>query len=229
MHRLHYYLRFLFGITRWEAYGIWTILFIFLLYIGFQSWTSQKQKIVPHRYLSLTELDWPKKSKSIKKNRVYSSSKAKRSTFVNNNHTFFTNRKRKEFSGVFDINTMDSIAWVNFPGIGPSLARRIILYREKLGGFYKVDQLKEVYGLDSNWVNQHKRNIQLGTGIFRKVKINQATWNEPRHPYLPYAQLNIFLKYKAQHGPIKNWQQLKEIILLDEKIWLRLQPYLSFD
>jgi len=139
----------------------------------------------------------------------------------------------KEFGGrrkqqAIDINTADSTAWVTLNGIGPGFAKRIITYRDKLGGFYQVDQLKEVYGLDSIWVNENKALLKVGSGVYRFLKINQVEWKEFRHPYLPYGQSKVILAYRKQHGPLKDFETLQQIQLLDHLAWKRLKPYLSF-
>ena len=127
-----------------------------------------------------------------------------------------------------DINTADSAAWVALNGIGPGFAKRIITYREKLGGFYQVDQLKEVYGLDSIWVKENKAILKVGAGVYRFLKINQVEWKDFRHPYLPYGQSKVVLAYRKQHGPLKDFEALQQIQLLDQVAWRRLKPYLSF-
>ena len=71
---------------------------------------------------------------------------------------------------VIDINKADSIAFVALPGIGNKLASRIILFREKLGGFYSIDQVKEVYGLADS-VFQRIRSSLILTDT--EVKKNQ--------------------------------------------------------
>ena len=50
---------------------------------------------------------------------------------------------------MLDINTADTLGLMNLPEIGPYFARKIIEYREKLGGFIKEEQLLEIYGFDS--------------------------------------------------------------------------------
>jgi competence ComEA-like helix-hairpin-helix protein len=128
-----------------------------------------------------------------------------------------------------DINTADSTAWVALNGIGPGFAKRIITYRDKLGGFYQVDQLKEVYGLDSIWVKENKALLKVGAGVYRFLKINQVEWKDFRHPYLPYGQSKVVLAYRKQHGPLKDFETLQQIQLLDQVAWKRLKPYLNFD
>ena len=54
-----------------------------------------------------------------------------------------------------NLNQADSLALIEIKGIGPVFAKRIIEYRELLGGYYDKHQLLEVYGLDSlrlNWI-----------------------------------------------------------------------------
>ncbi|MFL5808026.1 MAG: ComEA family DNA-binding protein, partial [Flavisolibacter sp.] len=45
---------------------------------------------------------------------------------------------------IVSINEADTSAFIALPGIGSKLAERIILFREKLGGFYSVDQISEI-------------------------------------------------------------------------------------
>lgn len=129
---------------------------------------------------------------------------------------------------VIDINTADSAAWVALNGIGPGFAKRIMTYREKLGGFYQVDQLKEVYGLDSLWVKENKALLKVGAGVYRFLAINQVEWKDFKHPYLPYGQSKVVLAYRKQHGVLKDFETLEKIQLLDLVAWKRLKPYLSF-
>ena len=46
-----------------------------------------------------------------------------------------------------DINQADYTDWSRLPGIGAKLASRIVHFREKLGGFYRIDQVDETFGL----------------------------------------------------------------------------------
>lgn len=49
---------------------------------------------------------------------------------------------------VVELNSADTTALKMVPGIGSVFAKRIIKYRDLLGGFYSVEQLGEVYGID---------------------------------------------------------------------------------
>jgi len=128
-----------------------------------------------------------------------------------------------------DINKADSAAWVALPGIGPGFTRRILGFRDRLGGFAAAEQLLEVYGIDTVWVRRHLKKFRLGAGVYRLLYVNRAIWNEFRHPYLPYAQAKVVLNYRKQHGAISDFESLFQIKLLDPAVWIRLRPYLNFE
>jgi competence protein ComEA len=49
---------------------------------------------------------------------------------------------------VVELNAADSAKLTTIDGIGGAFAKRIIYYRERLGGFIAKEQLKEVFGID---------------------------------------------------------------------------------
>ena len=125
-----------------------------------------------------------------------------------------------------DINTADTNALKKIPGIGSYYARKIINYREQLGGFYSTKQLKDIKGLPDNisqWFTTPEETP-------RKLSINLASFdNLHRHPYLNYYQCRVIMEHRRKYGPIKN---LNELSLYDEfskNDLERLSPYLSFE
>ena len=125
-----------------------------------------------------------------------------------------------------DINTADSAQWESLPGIGATLAARIVQFREKLGGFYSIEQLREVYGLrDSTF--QILLPMLRFTGGFRPLDIN----NSPQellaaHPYLKWRAARIITSWKKEHGPFTTPEQLLLTGALDSAALRKLTPYL---
>lgn len=65
-----------------------------------------------------------------------------------------TSTKTKGASGKVNINTALQTELETLPGIGPSLAQRILEYRETNGKFQKIEDLKNVKGIgDSKYSN----------------------------------------------------------------------------
>lgn len=129
-----------------------------------------------------------------------------------------------------EINAADSVELERIRGIGPAFASRIIKFRRRLGGFYRKEQLLEVYGMDSLKYDQLKDQIQVNTGLVRRLNINTFTFEEIRsHPYLTFKQMNAIIQYRTQHGLYKSIDDLRKIAILNEEIIRKIEPYFSIN
>lgn len=129
-----------------------------------------------------------------------------------------------------ELNQADSLTLQKVPGIGPVFSRRIIKYRDLLGGFYAVHQLAEVYGIDAEKYAALEPWFTVDTTLIRPLAVNQADYRTLiRHPYLNKQQTKILLRLIERKGKLQGWEELR---LLDEfppgEIE-RLRYYLSFD
>ena len=135
----------------------------------------------------------------------------------------------KKESVIIEINSADTLQLDEIKGVGVAFARRIIKYREKLGGFYKKEQLLEVYGLDSTKFTEIKDQVKVNATQIKKIDINTATFDEMKnHPYLKYKQINAIIQYRKQHGKYNSIEDLKKVIILSPQTIQNLTPYLSF-
>lgn len=64
-------------------------------------------------------------------------------------------------TGKININTADKSELDKLPGIGPALAERIVDYRQSIGGFKSIEELKKVPGIGEAKFNQLKEKITL--------------------------------------------------------------------
>ncbi len=129
----------------------------------------------------------------------------------------------------FDLNTADSSDFESLKGIGPVLASRIIKYRNKLGGFVHLQQLEEVYGLDSMIVELLNTRSYIAPG-FVPDKININTLEEESfqgHPYLDKKSARWISRYRSQHGAFNSPEQLRNIKTLTEEKLQKIFPYLT--
>lgn len=141
-----------------------------------------------------------------------------------------TSFKSKEKS-LLDINRSDSSAWESLPGIGPGYARRIVRYRERLGGFLRVEQVAETFQLPDS-VYQRIRPLLAPTRSddIRTININQVSTDTlGRHPYCGFPMARLIIRFREQHGPYKRVDELLQIQRVDSVWWSRIRPYLRVE
>ena len=130
---------------------------------------------------------------------------------------------------VIEINTADSAKLTELHGIGPAFAKRIIGYRSRLGGFYHKEQLKEVFGLDSEKYAGLQAQVRVDPSRIRKIKINHVDFDALKYfPYLSFKQMNAIIQFREQHGDYESIRDMKNIAILDNEILRKIEPYLVF-
>lgn len=135
--------------------------------------------------------------------------------------------KKPDYSSI-DINLADTSAFISLPGIGSKLAARIIAFREKLGGFYSVDQIKETYGLPDSTFQKIKPYLKENNSVIKKININTATADELKlHPYIKYNIANPIIAYRNQHGPFERLEDIKKVMVITDEIYEKISIYLA--
>jgi len=129
-----------------------------------------------------------------------------------------------------DINEVDS-AWLKrIYGIGPVLSKRIIKYREILGGFHSLEQLEEVYGLTEEVIDRLKDKLLVKPNpTLVRIDLNKADATLiSLHPYFTFNQARAIIAYRDQHGWFRDLSEIKNIHLIHDSTYLRVYPYLDF-
>ena len=129
-----------------------------------------------------------------------------------------------------DINSADTAAFISLPGIGSKLSQRIINFREKLGGFYMVEQIGETFGLPDSTFQKIKPHLKISKIALLKININTADIEEmKKHPYLRYAISNAIIRYRSQHGDFLAVEDIKKIMTITADVFNKVAPYLTVD
>ena len=90
------------------------------------------------------------------------------------------------------------------PGIGSVFAKRIIKYRDLLGGFYSVEQLGEVYGIDEDRYEAMKSWFSVDPSVISHLFVNQLSAKKlASHPYVSYKQARIIEKMIRKKGKLQ--------------------------
>lgn len=123
------------------------------------------------------------------------------------------------------LNTSDTTALKRVPGIGSGYARAIVRYREQLGGFYNIGQLREIEGFPEESI----RYFSLSGAGVQKININRLTLSQlRRHPYINFFQAKDILDYRRLRGAIHSLQDLRLLKDFPPSEIERLQPYVEF-
>lgn len=131
---------------------------------------------------------------------------------------------------VVQLNTADTLELDKIIGIGPAFARRIFKYRVRLGGFYRKEQLMEVFGLDSAKFHEISDQVSIDATVLKQISINKAAYADfKNHPYLNPKEVNAIIQFRKQHGNYVNIADLKKVALLSAGTIEKLAPYISFD
>ena len=130
---------------------------------------------------------------------------------------------------IVDINTVDSTTLVELPQIGGYMASRIIEFREKLGGFVNLEQLRDVRGMDEARYATIQSYIRIGEVETQKIDVNRADFKTlVHHPYLNYEQVKRIFNQREKRGMIKNWAQLEELLMEEGEVNPLLERYVKF-
>jgi len=126
-----------------------------------------------------------------------------------------------------DLNHADSAALLPLPGIGPVFAGRIIRYRELLGGFIRLDQLGEVYGLPEETLQNIRGFIRIDSGSIRKIHVDSASFRELlRHPYLQYEDVLALVRYRDFCQDIQSLGEIRDHKLWADSTFRKISAYL---
>ena len=123
-----------------------------------------------------------------------------------------------------DLNSADTTLLKRVPGIGSSFARRIVKYRDLLGGYYVVEQLQEVYGMDLERYDAIHPYFTVGTAVRPlTLTIDSISY----HPYLSWRHKRTLRRLLEEEQPL-DWSHLMSTGDFTRDDSLRLAPYMPF-
>jgi DNA uptake protein ComE-like DNA-binding protein len=142
----------------------------------------------------------------------------------------YTRTEKFEKGTVVELNMADTTVLKKVPGIGSAYARRIVNYRNLLGGYYSVMQLSEVYGIDEDRYNALASWFTADPSLISKLSVNELSQDSlRRHPYINYNQAKIIIQLRQRNGKLTGWENLQLLNEFADYDKIRLQHYLSFE
>ena len=115
---------------------------------------------------------------------------------------------------IIEINASDTTQLKRIPGIGSSFAKRIVGYRTILGGYYRIEQLQEVYGMYEELYEKIIPYLEVNADSIKTIPVNTASIDKLKaHPYLNFYQAKAIVELRKKKGELKS---IDELILLEE-------------
>ncbi|MBT8234805.1 MAG: helix-hairpin-helix domain-containing protein, partial [Bacteroidia bacterium] len=112
-----------------------------------------------------------------------------------------------------DLNSATAAELESIYGIGQVLSKRIIKFRNALGGFLHEGQLSDVYGLEDEVVqNVLKRYEIRNIPEIKRFSINSASVSELASlVYLSWATARELVAYRDSVGGYSNWEEITTV------------------
>lgn len=127
---------------------------------------------------------------------------------------------------IVDINEANPEQLQQIKGIGKAYSNRIVKYRDLLGGFSNMDQLNEVFGLESDLIEKIKSEFVIRSEV-RPIQFNSDSAKTlANHPYISYDLAWIIINYRKQNGDINGYEDLAKIKAFDDSLLVKLRPYI---
>ena len=129
-----------------------------------------------------------------------------------------------------DINIATPQEWFAIPNMDRTLAYKIIKYKEKLGGFLTIQQVKETYGLTDSLFKTIEPYLILQTTNIKKININTADdYTLSNHPYINKDVAKAIIIYRTQHGAYTKIDDIKKIVFIKDELYNKIAPYLAVE
>ncbi len=136
--------------------------------------------------------------------------------------------KQKELPVIIELNLASAEELEALKGIGPTLSKRIVKYRDLLGGFAFPEQLSEVYGVSPETVDAILPSVKTDTCYVKKIDLNFMNEKElSAHPYINFKLARKIVDFRSKNGYISNKNQLLSDSIVDKKLFQKLVYYLK--
>jgi competence ComEA-like helix-hairpin-helix protein len=129
---------------------------------------------------------------------------------------------------ILNINLSDTSQWKHLKGIGSKRAIQVVKYRNLLGGFNNVEQLKEVYSISDSLYDSFSKFLYIKDSSINQININTCNYNQlKKHPYIKWNIANSIVSYRKQHGLYKSLNELLKIHIINDELYIKIVSYLT--
>ena len=129
-----------------------------------------------------------------------------------------------------ELNLCDSLDLLVVPQFGNKRAQKLIEYRDKLGGFYAFEQVKEVFILQNIEIDFLKKYFTLDVSLIKKININTATYKElVAHPYFDSYLSKLIVNHREKNGNFVSIEEVQKVTNAYQELIDKLRFYIVFE
>lgn len=126
-----------------------------------------------------------------------------------------------------DVNEADTAMLRRIPGIGEKISVAIVRYRQRLGGFHSVEQLREISIVSPELLEWFTVS---SSAAVQKIHLNKASFQALNsHPYISYEQTKALLQYIRLYGKVKDEETLLATGIFTKEELEKLRPYIAYE
>jgi DNA uptake protein ComE-like DNA-binding protein len=172
-----------------------------------------------------------------KNNYNSSSQKEKRTYYVQEKDTIvrpvrsadYPKTEKLSEGETIELNAADSLDLKKLPGIGSAFANRIVNYKKLLGGYHRIEQLQEVYGMYEELYGQIAPYLTVNPDEIVRIPVRTASLDKLKsHPYINFYQAKAIIEMRKKKGKVEKIEDLKLLEEFSEEDRMRIEPYLEF-
>lgn len=141
-------------------------------------------------------------------------------------------KKKNYYDFTIEVNTASSEDYEKLYGIGKVYAERIITFRNKLGGFYSINQIKDVFGIEDSVFQKFKKNLTIKPVQPIKININTATFEElTENPYFFSTVAKQIIGYRSKVKPFATVEDVKNLYFVKDhpEHFNKMLPYIAIN
>lgn len=198
-------------------------------------WLTQRdsfRKAVSSKYLKYAKDDWVSYLPVQKNDNAYPASTTREITNCRADGRISTELTQELYINAerIDLNRCDTAELNRIHTVRPYVLESVIRYRDKLGGFVRIEQLLEVKSLGKDEFEELAFHVWIDDAAVKKMYLNKASVSQLRaHPYVKFEQALVIYELRRKKGRISDVSYLEMLDVFDKGELKRLLPYISFD
>ena len=128
-----------------------------------------------------------------------------------------------------DLNKADFASLTQIEGLDEAIAKRVLSYRKRLGGFLEDNQLYDIYGISKSQVYAIKDRFTVQSKPeIKLIDVNSANASDlSTVPFITFEIARDIIDYRVLHEGINNLDELLKIDGISAYKLERIKLYLS--